>query len=163
MVTFVEERGLATSLGAADYVMKPVKWERFRQVMDRFRDFEGDVLVVDDDADSRHHVRTVLERDDWSVVEAENGRAALDRVAAALPRVVLLDLEMPVLDGFGFLKAFRAVPGCADIPVVVLTARDLTREDRRRLQGASQILNKGETSLRALASKLRAIADVAPG
>ena len=162
MVTFVEERGLATSLGAADYVMKPVKWERFRQVMDRFRDFEGDVLVVDDDADSRHHVRTVLERDDWTVMEAENGRAALECVAAALPRVVLLDLEMPVLDGFGFLEAFRAVPGCADIPVVVLTARDLTRDDRRRLQGASQILNKGETSLRALASKLRAIAEVAP-
>ncbi len=162
MVTFVEERGLATSLGAADYVMKPVKWERFRQVMDRFRDFEGDVLVVDDDADSRHHVRTVLERDDWTVVEAGDGRAALACVAAALPRVVLLDLEMPVLDGFGFLEAFRAVPGCADIPVVVLTARDLTREDRRRLQGASQILNKGETSLRSLASKLRAIAEVAP-
>ena len=162
MVTFVEERGLATSLGAADYVMKPVKWERFRQVMDRFRDFEGDVLVVDDDADSRHHVRTVLERDDWTVVEAENGRVALECVASALPRVVLLDLEMPVLDGFGFLEAFRAIPGCADIPVVVLTARDLTREDRRRLQGASQILNKGETSLRALASKLRAIAEVAP-
>ncbi len=162
MVTFVEERGLATSLGAADYVMKPVKWERFRQVMDRFRDFEGDVLVVDDDADSRHHVRTVLERDDWTVVEAGDGRAALECVASALPRVVLLDLEMPVLDGFAFLEAFRAVPGCADIPVVVLTARDLTREDRRRLQGASQILNKGETSLRALASKLRAIAEVAP-
>ena len=161
MVTFVEERGLATSLGAADYVMKPVKWERFRQVMDRFRESEGDVLVVDDDADARHHVRTVLERDDWTVVEAENGRAALERVAAALPRVVLLDLEMPVLDGFGFLEAFRMIPGCADIPVVVLTALDLTRDDRRRLQGVSQILNKGETSLRALASKLRAIADAA--
>ena len=161
MVTFVEERGLATSLGAADYVMKPVKWERFRQVMDRFRDSAGDVLVVDDDPDTRHHLRAVLERDDWTVVEAENGRAALERVAAALPRVVLLDLEMPVLDGFGFLEAFRMIPGCADIPVVVLTALDLTRDDRRRLQGVSQILNKGETSLRALASKLRAIADAA--
>ncbi len=159
MVTFIDERGLASSLGAADYVMKPVRWERFRQVMDRFRDREGDVLVVDDDADSRHHVRTVLERDDWGVVEAEHGRAALERVAEALPRVVLLDLEMPVLDGFAFLEAFRLVPGCADIPVVVLTARDLTRDDRRRLSGASQILNKGETSLRALASKLRAIAE----
>ncbi|WP_305069258.1 response regulator [Lichenibacterium dinghuense] len=162
MVTFQEERGLATSLGAADYVMKPVKWERFRQVMDRFRDAEGDVLVVDDDPDTRHHLRTVLERDDWSVVEAGDGQAALASVAAALPRVVLLDLEMPVMDGFGFLESFRAVPGCADIPVVVLTARDLTREDRRRLQGASQILNKGETSLRALASRLRAIAEAAP-
>ena len=157
MVTFLDERGLATALGAADYVMKPVVWDRFRQVMERFRERDGSVLVIDDDADTRHHVRSVLERDRWSVVEACDGRDALDRVAEALPRVVLLDLEMPVLDGFGFLQAFRALPGCAAIPVVVLTARDLTRDDRRRLQGASEVLNKGVTSLGALSKELRLV------
>ena len=161
MVTFVDERGLAASLGAADYVIKPVKWESFRQVMERFRQAEGAVLVVDDDPDTRHHVRSVLERDGWAVTEAEHGQAALDRVAEALPRVVLLDLEMPVLDGFGFLQAFRATPGCAGIPVVVLTAKDLTREDRKRLQGASEVLNKGVTSLGALARELRTVAEAA--
>ncbi len=161
MVTFVDERGLAASLGAADYVMKPVRWESFRQVMERFRQAEGAVLVVDDDPDTRHHVRSVLERDGWVVTEAADGRAALDRVAEALPRVVLLDLEMPVLDGFGFLQAFRATPGCAGIPVVVLTAKDLTREDRKRLQGASEVLSKGVTSLGALARELRTVAEAA--
>ena len=159
MVTFVHERGLASSLGASDYVTKPVQWERFRQVMDRFRDAEGDVLVVDDDPDTRLQIRMVLERDNWTVMEASNGQEALDHVVKARPRVVLLDLTMPIMDGFAFLRAFREQPGCSEIPVVVLTARDLTREDRRKLAGANQVLNKGNVTLRDIAQDLRTLAD----
>ncbi len=161
MVTFLAERGLASSLGAAGYVSKPVHWDRLRAVMDRFRDAEGDVLVVDDDADARVRLRAVLERDGWSVAEAADGEAALACVEAAVPRVVLLDLVMPVMDGFAFLHALRARPGCADVPVVVLTARDLTAEDRSRLRGASQVLAKGEATLRDIAAKLRALVPAA--
>ena len=156
MVTFVSERGLATSLGAVDYVVKPVKWERFRQVMDRFRNAVGDVLVVDDDPEMRGQIRKALERDNWTVAEAVNGREALDIVAHAMPRVILLDLTMPVMDGFAFLEALRARPGCDDLPVIVLSARDLTLEDRKRLSEAHQVLNKAKTSFRALAKDLRA-------
>ncbi len=163
MVTFVSERGLASSLGAADYVLKPVEWERFRQVMDRFRDQDGDVLVVDDDADTRARMRAVLEKGGWTVAEASNGREALDQVAHAVPRVILLDLTMPVMDGFAFLHALRERPGCAEVPVVVLTARDLSSEDRSRLRGASQVLNKGDTSLRDLAGELRELAPPSGG
>ena len=163
MVTFVDERGQASALGAADYVMKPVRWETFRQVIQRFRDAEGAVLVVDDDADMRAHARSVLERDGWTVIEAGDGGEALERVAEALPRVVMLDLEMPVMDGFAFLQSFRAVPGCGDIPVVVLTSKDLTREDRRRLQGTSQVLSKGVTSLGALSKELKLATRVTVG
>ena len=159
MVTFVSERGLATALGAADYVAKPVKWERFRQVMDRFRESAGDVLIVDDDADTRQRVRKALERDSWTVAEASNGQEALVAVANAMPRVILLDLTMPVMDGFAFLHELRSRPGCGDIPVIVLSARDLTRDDRHRLREASQVLNKGETSLRDLTQGLRALAE----
>ena len=162
MVTFVNERGLAASLGAADFVLKPVEWERFRQVMDRFREAEGDVLVVDDDPDTRQRMRTVLEKDGWTVAEAADGQEALDHVARTVPRLILLDLTMPVMDGFTFLHALRERPGCADIPVVVLTARDLTNEERRRLHGARQVLNKGATSLRALAGELRTLAPPLP-
>ncbi len=158
MVTFVGERGLATSLGAADYVPKPVEWEAFRGVMDRFHDAVGDVLIVDDDTDARERMRSMLEKNGWSVVEAGNGREALDRVAHAVPRLILLDLTMPVMDGFAFLHELRERPGCADVPVIVLTARDLTREDRGRLDSASQVLSKGETSLRDLAGTLRSLA-----
>ncbi len=154
MVTFVDERGLAATLGAADYVMKPVRWETLKGVMERFRGGQGAVLVVDDDADMRLHARSVLERDGWSVVEAGDGREALDRVAEAPPRIVLLDLEMPVMDGFAFLQAFRALPGCDLVPVVVLTSKDLTWDDRRRLRGADQVLSKGVTSLGDLSREL---------
>ena len=154
MVTFTSERALAASLGAADYVIKPVDWNRLRHVMEAFRDSVGDVLVVDDEEDSRHRARQALEKNGWSVVEAADGREALAQVAHSLPRVILLDLNMPVMDGFEFLRELRARPGCGDIPVVVLTALDLTSEDRRRLRGANQILNKGNTNLRDLAHKL---------
>ena len=155
MVTFVTERALASSLGAADYVIKPVDWNRLRHVMEGFRDAEGDVLVVDDEADTRYRSRQALEKNGWSVVEAANGREGLDQVAKSIPRVILLDLNMPLMDGFDFLRELRARPGCGAIPVVVLTALDLTAEDRRRLRGANQVLNKGDTSMRDLAEKLR--------
>ena len=155
MVTFVSERALASSLGAADYVMKPVDWSRLRHVMQGFREAEGDVLVVDDEADMRHLIRQTLERHGWSVCEAANGAEGLDRVTHSIPRAILLDLSMPIMDGFEFLRALRARPGCEAVPVVVLTALDLTAEDRRRLRGANQVLNKGSTPMSQLVEKLR--------
>ena len=154
MVTFVDQRGLAASLGAADYVLKPVRWERFKAVMDRFRPAAGTVLVIDDDQDTRDRLRGFLKKDGWAVIEAENGQIGLDCVVATRPEVILLDLTMPVMDGFTFLQRLRDRPDCHDIPVVVLTARDLTRDDRLRLGGANQILHKGDLSLRAVAERL---------
>ncbi len=155
MVTFVAERALATSLGAADYIVKPVDWERLRAVMERFRETGSSVLVVDDDADTRDRMRQILEKGGWRVSEATNGEDALQKVTHAVPDVVLLDLNMPVMDGFDFLSAFRERPNCGEVPVVVLTARDLTNDDRRRLRGANQVLSKGDISLHQLAEKLR--------
>ncbi len=161
MVTFLEQRALASTLGAADYIMKPVDWTRLGLVMDRFRSAEGDVLVVDDDADTRLRLRHVLERHGWSVAEAHDGQDALEHVARALPRVILLDLAMPVMDGFEFIERLRQRPGCGTVPVVVLTSLSLTLEDRRRLRGANQVLNKGSVSLDELTRKLLALG-VAP-
>ena len=161
MVTFVEQRALAASLGATDYVVKPVRWDRFKTVMDRFRPPEESVLIVEDDADTRERLRSVLERDGWAVSEAANGQEGLARLDEVRPGVVLLDLTMPVMDGFTFLERMRARPDCAEVPVIVLTALDLTREDRRRLAGASQILNKGEVTMRALGDRLHRLAEKA--
>ncbi len=157
MVTFVNERAVATSLGAADYIVKPVDWERLRSVMERFRERDGDVLVVEDDPDARSRTRQALERNGWTVVEAEDGRQGLNCVVLKIPRVILLDLNMPVMDGFGFLASLRQIPGCEQVPVVVLTALDLSADDRRRLRGASQILNKGDVNLSDLAERLRSL------
>ncbi len=157
MVTFVNEPGLGASLGAVETVLKPVEWDRLKQVMERFHGDAGDILVVDDDPAARARLRTVLTRNGWTVSEAGNGQEALDVMAVAPPQLILLDLTMPVMDGFTFLHELRGRPGCGDIPVVVLTARDLDADERRQLGGASRVLSKGKTDLRQLAGELRTL------
>ena len=154
LVTFVNDPALANSLGAADLVSKPVDWSHLAEVMERFRGGDGRVLIVDDDPGSRERLRAMLERHGWPVVEAEHGRQALQIVDASLPQLILLDLTMPVMDGFTFLHELRRRPECHDVPVVVFTARDLSAEERKRLDGADRVLAKGETSLRALAHEV---------
>ena len=156
MVTFNNDNGLSATLGAADHVDKPVRWDKLKSVMERFRDAEGDVLVVDDDPSVRERLRSTLERQGWSVVEAVNGRDALTKVMHGPPRAILLDLNMPVMDGFQFLHDLREKPGCADIPVIVFSARDISAADRRRLHDADRILAK-TTSLKDVAAELRVL------
>ena len=157
MISFHHDNGLSATLGAADHVDKPVHWDKLKKVLERFRDAEGDILVVDDDAGVRARLRTTLERKGWSVAEAFNGEDALAKVMHGPPRAVLLDLNMPVMDGFTFLHALREKPGCADIPVVVFSARDLSAQDRNRLREADRILSK-TASLRDVAAELGALA-----
>ena len=159
MVTSVDQRSLAASLGAAEYMLKPVQWDRFRTVMDRFKTAQGGVLLVEDDSAARQVIRNLLEEDGWTVDEASDGQEGLARAAAKTPDVILTDLNMPVVDGFDFLDQLRRLPNCADVPVIVLTARDLTREDRRRLRGGSQILNKGDVKLKSLVERLYKLAE----
>jgi CheY-like chemotaxis protein len=160
MVTIIDEQNLAFSLGAADYLPKPIEWERLKGVMDRYRGGEPceGVLVVDDDPEARERLRGLLLRDGWPVATAENGKAALEQLAGQRPCLILLDLMMPEMDGFAFLRELRAREEWRSIPVVVLTAEDITAEDRRRLAGrADRVIQKGSMSLRDLAGELRRI------
>jgi CheY-like chemotaxis protein len=159
MVTIVDterERGFA--LGAVDYLTKPVEWKRLLAVVRGLRDAgqPGPVLVVDDDPAIREMVRRGLEREGIPVVEAEHGRAALSRLAAPRPALILLDLMMPEMDGFEFLETLRGLPEFAAIPVVVLTSRDLTPEDRARLDGrVERIVAKGAVGRDELLQAIR--------
>ncbi|MGV7030098.1 response regulator [Methylobacterium symbioticum] len=158
MVTVLDEQNLAFSLGASDYLQKPIDWLSLKAVTDRFRPNAGDgpVLVVDDDADARERLVTALSREGLPVREAAHGGLGLEAVERERPSLVLLDLMMPELDGFGFLRTLRARADWADIPVVVLTAKDVTAEDRRRLAGqADRVLAKGSVSLADLARTVR--------
>ncbi len=155
MVSFAADAAIGASLGAAESLTKPVDWTRLTSILDKLRDEGGDVLVVDDDGDMRHRLRTVLEKSGWAVREAANGADALACVTQHAPRLILLDLTMPVMDGFTFLHRMRQVPQCAETLVVVLTARDVTAADRDRLSEADRILSKGSTSMRELTAELR--------
>jgi PAS domain S-box-containing protein len=160
MVTIVDNRNLGFALGASEYLTKPIDRARLGAVLRQYRCRTPpcSVLLVEDDPATRDLVREMLEREGWRVMEAENGQVAIDRLAAAFapPGLVLLDLMMPEMDGFEFVAALRAHPQWRSIPIVVLTAKDLTAEEQRRLGGAvDQILQKGSTSREQLLAYVR--------
>jgi CheY-like chemotaxis protein len=155
MLTMLDDRNLGYALGAADYLTKPIDRERLVAVLARYRR-DLPVLVVDDDADFRDLARRMLEREGYRVVQAENGRAALDRLREAAPGVILLDLMMPEMDGFEFVAALRADPVSRSVPVVVITAKDLSPEDHERLNGyVARVLQKGALSRDTLLGEVR--------
>ncbi len=157
LVSFVADLNLGNAMGAAAAVPKPIAWPNLKAVLQQYKVEGGDVLVVDDDRDTRDRLRVALERNGWSVQEAGDGAEALDRVKRSPPQMIVLDLTMPVMDGFTFLHRLREVPEGADIPVVVLSAREITGADRDRLRDADRVLKKGDTSLRDLAAELKVL------
>ena len=93
-------------------------------------------LIAEDDTATREILRRHLEKDGWTVTEAANGREALDCVANLQPSLILLDLMMPEMDGFEFISEISRHPEWRNIPVIVITAKDLTEEDRMFLNGS---------------------------
>ena len=146
MLTIVDDKGKGYTLGATDYLTKPVDRNQLHKALARYYT-SGEpcsVLLVEDDKPTREMMARTLEKSSWQVSEAGNGRDALDQLAQEKPRLILLDLMMPVMDGFDFLLEMRANAEWQDIPVIVLTAKDLTEEDRRILSSrVEQIVEKG--------------------
>ncbi|WP_375457666.1 response regulator [uncultured Enterovirga sp.] len=161
MCTVIDEQTLGFSLGASDYLLKPIDWEKLKEVLARveMQAPKGDVLVVDDDTDTRGRLEQLLAKQGWTASTAENGRVALEAARLRTPALVFLDLNMPEMDGFAFLREFRTVPAWAEIPVVVMTARDLTAAERAELKGGgARVYQKGRVSMQDLAGHLRSLA-----
>jgi CheY-like chemotaxis protein len=140
MVTITSDRNLAYALGATDFLTKPIERDRLLSVLRRL-DYDCRLvpcraLVVDDDPVNRHLLRSLLEKESWIVAEAEDGESALAAVADKTPDLILLDLMMPNMDGFEFAERLQRDTRWRSIPIVVITAKDLTEEDRRRLNGS---------------------------
>jgi DNA-binding response OmpR family regulator len=159
MLSMIDEKQVGFSLGAADYFTKPVDWERLAaSVAKHLNGAGGEILVVEDDATTRELLTRSLAKEGWKVREAENGRSGLERVAESVPSLVLLDLMMPELDGFEFMEGLRKMPGCRQLPVIVITARDITAEDRQRLNGeVARIVQKAALSPKELVDEIRAL------
>jgi CheY-like chemotaxis protein len=160
MLTMVNDKSIGYALGATDYMTKPVDRARLAALLSKFRCQEGSevcpVLLVEDDAETRDMMSAMLEKEGWEVCVASNGRIALEQVAARRPQLVLLDLMMPEMDGFEFARRLRENPDWRAIPVIVLTAKDITDADRARLNGhVAAVLQKGAYSRDALLRELR--------
>jgi PAS domain S-box-containing protein len=157
MLTILDDKNMGYTLGAAEYLTKPMDREQLLNILNKYqRGGCRKVLVVDDDAAMRDMMRRLLEGADWAVTEAENGRVALDRLATDRPAVILLDLLMPEMDGFEFIREMHARQGFDAMPVIVITAKDITTEDRLRLNGyVEKIFEKGAYSHEQLMQEVR--------
>jgi signal transduction histidine kinase/DNA-binding response OmpR family regulator len=157
MLTVVDDKNLGFALGAADFLIKPIDWDRLTSVLEKLKRkrVSPQVLIIEDEPETRELLRRAVEKQGWQVVEAENGRVGLERVAAQVPGLILLDLLMPEMDGFAFMEELRRRPNGGHVPVIVVTAKDLTDEDRRRLNGhVIQILQKGGHSTQELVDEI---------
>ncbi|NJN95924.1 MAG: response regulator [Anaerolineales bacterium] len=164
MVTIVNDKSLGYTLGATDYMTKPIERERLLALMEKYRPIPDTsietgpplILTVDDDADMRDMLRRTLEKEGWRVNEADNGQAGLERVEAQRPDVILLDLMMPKMDGFDFVAALRQEETGRSIPIVVVTAKEITPVERQRLNShVEKILQKGAFSREQLLAEVR--------
>ena len=155
MLTIVDDKNLGYALGASDYLTKPIDRERLVTTLEKYRR-DLPVLIVDDDVEVRQLLRRMLEPEGYPVVEAENGRVALERLREVSPSVILLDLMMPEMDGFDFVAELRRHEVWREIPIIVVTARDLSFDDRERLNGYVQkILQKGAHGRDELLAEVR--------
>jgi signal transduction histidine kinase/DNA-binding response OmpR family regulator len=149
MCTMLDDRNLGFSLGASEFLAKPIDRNRLTTILRKYGQgaAPGQVLLVEDDAATREMMTRMLHKEGWAVAEAENGLVALARVAAHRPDLILLDLMMPQMDGFAFTQEFRKVEAYRNIPIIVLTAKELTADDHRKLSGqVESILQKGARS-----------------
>ena len=138
LVTMLDERRRGVALGADEVLVKPVDRSRLLELIKEYEagqvDDAGTCLIVEDDQPTRELMRRVLEGQGWQVVEAENGRVGIEQAERVTPDLVMLDLMMPEVDGFGFLSQFRSDRQFVDVPVIICTAKELTGEEVQQLQ-----------------------------
>jgi len=164
LLTIVEDPNQGFALGAADYLTKPIDYNRLVTILQKYQPSAGDrattghALIAEDDTTTRLILQRSLQKAGWTVSEAANGRIALELLDQRIPDLILLDLMMPEVDGFAVLEHLRHHPVYRQIPVVVVTAMELTATDQERLDGSVlQILQKGVYSRDELLEEIQAV------
>ncbi len=146
MVTMIDEKSKGYAAGVTEYLVKPVEKKQLASVVGQFRPRKApqSFLILEDDPTNRSILARQLRKQGRDVLEAANGEEGIRLALENPPDMILLDLMMPVMDGFGFLEALRKEKTLQSIPVVVVTAKDLSEADRSQLSGSvRKILQKG--------------------
>ncbi len=147
MLTMMSDKSMGLSLGATEYLTKPVDRDHLLQILNRCCPAKSTkpILILEDDTTMREMLCRTLTKEGWEVREAENGKVALELIRHEVPGMILLDLMMPIMDGFTFLKELRKEDRWRDIPVIVITSKDITRQEKQLLEEkVVTILQKGE-------------------
>ncbi len=150
IVTVVDEKDVGLALGAVDYLVKPIDRDALLASLDRLtfttkvQTRTVRILAVDDEPAALDALEATLRPAGFEVLRADGGRIGVDRARARRPDLVICDLVMPDLDGFGVVGELKSDPATADIPIIILTGYDLTAADKRRLNGkVLGIVSKG--------------------
>jgi signal transduction histidine kinase/CheY-like chemotaxis protein len=159
VVSMLDERGHGFALGAAEYLVKPVGKEQLLAALYRaaaMPEKKHTVVAIDDDPLAIELVKASLEPEGWTVLGAATGQEGLALIREQQPSAVLLDLLMPGMDGFEVVEALRADPETKSLPVVILTSKSMTQQDKERLRGRiTYVARKTEFNLSGLAGLLR--------
>jgi CheY-like chemotaxis protein len=147
LLTIVDKKALGFRLGASAYLLKPLNPEAVLDALRRVTEQEGHparhVLVVDDDPHVADMLHQLLPEKDFILEAAFDGVAGLEAIERRRPDVVLLDLMMPRLDGFGVIQKLRQDPGTQSLPIIVISAKELTLEESTRLkESAAYVMRK---------------------
>lgn len=163
VISMVDNENKGYSLGASEYLTKPIDRTRIHILMKKYKWDNGSVLVVEDDTATRKRLCRMLEDYGLPVAEAENGKIALGEVKKNCPSVIFLDLMMPVMDGFEFIEELRQTPEWRTIPIVVITSKELNHADRLRLNGGvEKLIEKKSLDQNDLFSEIRNILEAHP-
>jgi hypothetical protein len=158
MVSIVEDKSIGYALGAADYLTKPINRDELRAVLKKYLRDESQqrILLVEDDDINRNIIETILAKAGWRVSSAENARIALEMIQVARPDLILTDLLMPEMDGFELIARLHEHPNWRSIPVVVLTAKDMTQAECNLLTDrVDRIFQKGGYQREELLQEIR--------
>ena len=146
IVTILDNKDMGFTLGAADYLTKPVDQQRLVSIIRRHcnRQSRSPILIIEDDDSSRQLMAGMLEKEGLKVVAVEDAESGLALLAEQEPALILLDLILPGLDGFQFIEAVHENERWRNIPIVVVTAKDLSPQEHEFLnQSAQKIMKKG--------------------
>jgi CheY-like chemotaxis protein len=157
IVSMLDERGKGFALGAAEYLVKPVDRDLLLATLRRLvAKGPAKVLTIDDDPMASNLVEAVLGPQGFTVLKATGGEEGIALARQEQPALVVLDLMMPGVDGFTVVERLRADPATAAIPILILTAKAMTDEDKARLNGQiSYLAEKGQFSPAAFVELVR--------